>query len=154
MSDLTDIANFWLYINTDKTVDGLTFEFDFVTKKFLHILSRYPNEFWKYIITVYFYKHKQDTDFVKTFNIFLHKLTAFLYVKFIEKPTVNAIKDDIYQKYISVFHDSDTNFTLNIDKTILEPRISEFASSRLSSSLILLQCILKSKTNCFNPKNI
>lgn len=114
IKDLSDLSEFWFTVNTGedkiKDVEKINGE----AKKYLHCLQCYPNEYWKYITSVFFYKNIDSVDFVDTFPEFLKKLTAFLFVKFIEKPTVNAIKDDIYQCGIDVYLNNPLKFEIPI----------------------------------------
>lgn len=139
LDDLSVLSDFWLYVNSGKKKDSLNFDLNFESKKYLHCLSCYPNDFWKYITSVYFFKNKDNEKFIDIFQVFLEKLTAFLFYKFIQKPTVNAIKDDIYAGCIAVFNNEAPNFSVNIQKeNELKERIGSFFSSRLTRALILL----------------
>jgi uncharacterized protein with ParB-like and HNH nuclease domain len=139
LNDLSILSDFWLYVNSGKKKDSLNFDLNFESKKYLHCLSCYPNDFWKYITSVYFFKNKDNEKFIEIFQAFLEKLTAFLFYKFIQKPTVNAIKDDIYAGCIAVFNNESPNFSVSIQKeNELKERIGSFFSSRLTRALILL----------------
>ena len=56
MSDLIDLAEFWRYINTGYKYENeeLSYEISSYSKKILHCLSFYPNEYWKYVVSVFF----------------------------------------------------------------------------------------------------
>lgn len=154
LNNLQDIVNFWLYTNSDKKVDEVQYEISVESKKYLHCLSLYPNEFWKYAAVVFLLKNKGNEDgFDKVFCAFLKKLTAFLFFKFIERPTVNAIKDDIYQMCISIQHDSYiSEFQQLIDENPLKDKLSEYSSSKISRALILLHAYLNENQKELIPK--
>lgn len=152
ISDLLDLANFWLYINTDKKCDEINYDFSTETKKYLHCLSWYPNEFWKYITSVFFLKNKDNANFNAQITDFLKNLTAFLFVRFIDKPTVNAIKDEIYQRCIAIQNGNDINLTQTINIDDLKTKIKVFSSSKLSRALILLHAYLNDNQLDLLPK--
>jgi hypothetical protein len=142
INDLLDLSNFWLYVNKYKKNDELQYEITTEARKYFHCLSWYPNEFWKYVTSVFFFKNKEKDDFNIRFPEFLKNLTAYLFVKFIDKPTVNAIKDDIYQTCIAINQGLDPNLILKINSPDFKQRMSLYSSSKLSRSLILLHAYL------------
>jgi len=104
MNNVIVIAKFWQSINSDKTPDPQEgYEISTDARKYLHCLSKYPNDFWKYATTVFFIKNKGSSSFENDFVSFLKKMTAFLFAKFTISPTVNAIKDDIFAACISLY---------------------------------------------------
>jgi uncharacterized protein with ParB-like and HNH nuclease domain len=147
MDDLFELASFWLYINTGTKNDYISVEFDFGIQKYLQILSKYPNEYWKYITNVFYLKNKnkEKNDYNKSFVVFLKQLISFLFSKFIEKPTVNAIKDDIYQGCIFVEQTGKLNFTVTQTKEELTRFIPGHSSSKMSRGLLLLFAYLNEK---------
>lgn len=151
LDDLMHLSNFWLYLKTDKKNDEITFDLSIKSKMFLHCLSLYPNEYWKYITSVFYLKNKDNNNFSEELTSFLKKLTAFLFVKFIEKPTVNAIKDDIYQMCIAAQQENEINFNFEFDKNVLKSRIRLNSSWRLARALILLHAYLNEKQKDLLP---
>ena len=151
LDDLMHLSNFWLYLKTDKKNDEITFDLSIKSKMFLHCLSLYPNEYWKYITSVFYLKNKDNNNFSEELTSFLKKLTAFLFVKFIEKPTVNAIKDDIYQMCIAAQQGTEINFNFEFDENVLKSRIRLNSSWRLARALILLHAYLNEKQKDLLP---
>lgn len=138
MDDLFELASFWLYVNTGIKNEYISVEFSFEIKKYLQVLSKYPNEYWKYITNVFYLKNKEEKDFNKNFVAFLKQLLSFLFSKFIEKPTVNAIKDDIYQGCIFIQQTGKANFTVTQTKEELKRFIPTHSSSKMSRGLLML----------------
>lgn len=152
MVDIMALANFWNYINTNSNPeeeDGyiLTIE----TRKYLHILSHYANEFWRYATSVFFLKNKSTKTFDDDLREFLKKLIAFLFAKFIEAPTVNAIKDDIYNVCISIQDGALFDRTFSLDEQKFKEKIDEQASSRLMRPLLLLDAYIHINQNDLIP---
>jgi uncharacterized protein with ParB-like and HNH nuclease domain len=152
MDDIMSLANFWYYVNTNNepdSEDGYTISIE--TRKFLHILSHYANEFWRYATSVFFLKNKTNQTFDNDLREFLNKLLAFLFAKFIEAPTVNAIKDDIYNVCISIQDGLAFDRSFNLDENKFRERIDEQASSRLMRPLLLLDAYLDKNQNDLIP---
>ncbi|MEI6056866.1 MAG: DUF262 domain-containing HNH endonuclease family protein [Lentisphaerota bacterium] len=136
MSDLPNLADFWFTINSGKTVINDIEKISLESQKYLHCLQCYPNEYWKYIVSVYYYVNSEKTEFIDSFSALLKRLTAYLYSKFIEKPTVNAIKDDIYQGCIDIFNNKlPLSFSLNSE---FKSQISATRSFKTAKGMILL----------------
>ena len=150
IDDLIDLAEFWFVVNTGETqIDGIE-KLTVESQKYLHCLQTYPNEYWKYATSVFYYKNKNSNDFIKTFPFFLKKLLAFLFVKFIEKPTVNAIKDDIYQGCIDVCQTNQIKYRLDLDDNFKQS-ISNAKSLKIAKCLILLRAYLDSDQKTLIP---
>jgi hypothetical protein len=143
IDEIVVLVNFWLYVNTGIEPNEED-EYTISTKnrKYLHCLFCYPNDYWKYAISVFFIKNRDSDTFDNDLNIMLEKLTAFLLAKFIEAPTVNAIKDDIFVACISIQNSNEfkVNFTLN--EELISARIGDLSSSKISKALLLLDAYL------------
>ncbi|MBW0436012.1 DUF262 domain-containing protein [Leptospira yasudae] len=141
MKDLQDLCDFWRAVNLYESKLGEKEIFSTESLKYLHCLQCYSNEFWRYILSVYYYKYKERTDFSNIVEIFLKKLTSFLFYKFIEKPTVNAIKDEIYSASSDIFHDQFDGFNITIDSNIKE-LIKNSNQIKNAKGIILLHAYL------------
>lgn len=147
MDEIMSLGDFWHAINSDNgwKKESPDYAIDTEAWKYLHCLFNYPNEFWKYATSVYYLKNRGES-FSKGFSSFLKKLTAFLFVKFIDAPTVNAIKDDIYQACISIQINNILAFEYEVDDDF-KNRIESQASAKLSRGLLLLHAYQ-------NPKQV
>ncbi|OAV72367.1 hypothetical protein Barb6_01188 [Bacteroidales bacterium Barb6] len=144
--EIMTLANFWLYINKSVSPgdeDGYTISTE--ARKYLHCLSCYPNEYWKYATSVFFMKNISSETFDADFGSTLRKLTAFLFAKFIDKPTVNAIKDDIFAACISIHTNNELSFEFRLDEELITTKIDCLSSSKLSRALLLLDAYLNPK---------
>ena len=158
MPEITDLAYFWRYINTsiEPNID-FSYIISKQTRIYLHCLNHYPNEYWKYVTSVFFLKNKDSLGFEQEFESFLKKLIAFLFAKFIEYPSVNAIKDDIYQSCISINVDNKLQFKYSLNEELLKQQIDNHSSSRISRALLLLHAYLDPNQKslipyCINPQ--
>ena len=103
----------------------------------LDILTSYPNEFWKYPIVIYYLTHKSKNDFEEKFLIFIRKLISVLLIKYLIKPTINAVKTEILQLNVSIIDSSTPIFNFKEDD------ISTLKENFKVPSRYLVQMILK-----------
>lgn len=143
ISEIMALANFWRFININKEPeDEFQYTISVEASKYLHCLSCYPNEFWKYPISVFFVKNLNSDTFDVDFMNMLKKLTAFLFAKFIESPTVNAIKDDIYSACISLQNKNELEVKITLDEDSTNKKVDSLGSSKISRALLLLDAYL------------
>jgi len=145
IKEILILANFWLSVNSKieaEEEDGYIYHISTEARKHLHCLSCYPNEYWKYVTSVFFLKNKGSQTFDLDFDNFLKKIISFLFAKFVESPTVNAIKDDIYSACISVQLSNAFLGTIVIDEESMIKRIDENGSGKMSRALLLLDAYL------------
>jgi len=143
LDELVLLSNFWIYVNKRKnpvSEDGYVISDE--TRQYLHCLSWYPNEYWKYSVSVFFLRNYKKDTFDKELCKLLKQLIAFLFTKFILNPSINAIKDDTYNIYINIQNDNELNLNLSFDNEDLVKRISSISSSRISRAFILLNAYL------------
>lgn len=145
INEIMQIASFWRYINQE--IEPET-EFNFVisneTRKYIQCLNFYPNEYWKYAVSVFFIKNKDENDFDEKLRSLSQELIAFLFAQFIEKPSVNAIKDDIYTSCISLYKDNKLDYKYRFNEDFFRQQIGVFSSARISRPFLLLYAYLNS----------
>lgn len=96
LDNLRKILNLWEVItDSKKTIENESWSENKDILKVLNILTSYPNEFWKYPVIVYYLSHRNKKNFEKSFLKFLRKLYVELLKKYIEIPTINAVKANI-----------------------------------------------------------
>ena len=140
MENLSDLAAFWVDIAKRRpelagkkiSCEGL---------KRLHCLECYPNDFWKYPTSVFYFKHKEREDFGEEFCSFLNKLVAFLFSEFVSNPTVNAIKDKVYKLCVNLEKGQPLSVGASVDGNF-RAKLAEAVDGRLARALILLQAYL------------
>ena len=143
LPEIMSIASFWRYINVDKIPEEeVTYNISTDSRKYLHCLNHYPNDFWKYATSVFFIKNQASETFEQDFVTFLKELISFLFAEFIKKPTVNAIKDDIYSTCIALINRNKLQYKIDFDEESLLSDFDNHHSSRLSRALLLLNAYL------------
>lgn len=96
LDELKKILNIWeIIVNSTQFIENESWSENKDILKALNILTSYPNEFWKYPVIVYYLVHKDKKDFEEKFLKFLRKLYVELLKKYIESPTINAVKSNI-----------------------------------------------------------
>jgi uncharacterized protein with ParB-like and HNH nuclease domain len=147
VEEIKKLTSFWLYVNIQKLYpdvkeDGYSFSLE--TKKWVHCLSCYPNDYWKFPVSVFFLKHKDDANFDDKLSILLRKLITMLFSKFILQPTVNAIRDDIFKYYIAIENESIFDIRSSFNKAELQRRFTDetFGAPRIERALLLLDAYI------------
>lgn len=143
MEEIMALANFWRFLNAKIVPDNnLEIEINDESRKYAQCLSLYPNDFWRYATSVFFIKNMNSENFEEHFESFLKELLAYLFVRFIQYPSVNAIKSDIYSSCISLIESNELTYRINFDEKILSQDLDEHHSSRISRALLLLNAYL------------
>jgi hypothetical protein len=102
MTELQELAEFWLSVKErDPQFRERTIIAD-EAFEYLHCFEHYPNEYWKYVTSAYFLANRDSATFQTDFPVYLAKLLSFLFSEFVQRPTVNAIKDSCYQFCIDI----------------------------------------------------
>ena len=141
MKELQELAEFWLTVKQGKsTFQGR----EFISQqsfKYLHCLNHYPNEYWKYVTSAYFFKNKDSDSFYTSFSEYLATLVSFLFSEFVQKPTVNAIKDSCYQFCIDIFEGKPLTITASISSGF-SITLAQTVNYKIARAMILLHAYL------------
>lgn len=95
MDDLNAMMDVWEVVNARMIDEEKPWTRNTEIRKTLDTLNMYPNEFWKYPVTVYYLEHRNVEGFEDKFLAFLKKLAAELFAKFLKTPTVSAVKPGV-----------------------------------------------------------
>ncbi|WP_346678288.1 DUF262 domain-containing protein [uncultured Brachyspira sp.] len=145
VDELQDIAEFWTQIYSSifqNNNDNIHVNINIKSLQYLHCLYLYPNDYWKYIVSVFYFKNKNSFNFEKEFTKFLEKLISFLFIKFVEKPTVNYIKDAIFKAYCDIWKGNNNIFKDVELKPEFKSHISMSNNYKIARALILLKAYL------------
>ncbi|MCL1999166.1 MAG: DUF262 domain-containing HNH endonuclease family protein [Turicibacter sp.] len=148
MEDLSKLADFWLCLNTGSKPDE-SYTISDESRKFINCLAYYPNEYWKYVISVYFMRNCQAENFEHEFTELLKKVTAFMFAKFLVAPTVNQVKMDIFNACIAIHKNAD--FWAGVKFQIDEEKF--YSSAKMAKPLLLLHAYLNPKQTAVLPKD-
>lgn len=152
LNHLIDLAKFWDNANNIQSLKDID-DSDFINleaAKWLQCLNAYPNEFWKYAVSVFFIKNQYSNDFKENLAKLLKQLTAYLYAKFLITPTVTAIKDDIYKACVSISQANE----LVLPHTVPTDNYYELNTGRITKGLLMINAYLFDKTQTLLPQRI
>lgn len=114
IAKLETILNFWLVVNNRISLEGEDWSNDKKILQILDCLKNYPNEFWKYPVIIYYLTYKESENFNVNFLAFLRRFYTFLLVKYIQMPSINAVKADILKLNIKIIENQLPKFD-NLD---------------------------------------
>lgn len=124
LSNLSKLLNLWVVINTQEEIGNEKWSENLKIKAVLDSLSSYPNEFWKYPVSIYYLSHSDNEEFEEKFLKFLRRLFVTLASKYVLTPTINAVKTDIMNLNVEIIKSMEPNFELNqIDEGILKEKL-------------------------------
>ncbi len=104
---LAENLHLWEVVNGRDSVESESWSLNMNIRKILDCLSSYSNEFWKYPVSIFYMQYKGREDFEDMFLKFLRKLYVMLLTRFLEQPTISAVKGDILKlnaQIINTFH--------------------------------------------------
>lgn len=102
MNNLKTSLNIWKVVNKHETLEDEPWSTNIEIIKILDILKSYTNEFWKYPVVLYYLVYREDENFEINFLKFLRKLAVLIISKYLEMPTVSAIKGDILKLNLEI----------------------------------------------------
>ncbi|WP_096026748.1 DUF262 domain-containing protein [Campylobacter lanienae] len=132
MSEIEELSKFWNGEYRSKLSNR--------SLQFYEVLEYIPNEYWKYLDSVYFmYCKDKGLDYFKDHEQFLAKLVANILVKLINKQSLFEVRPIIFNAYVSLYKDGKIDFKTNT-KEILE---SEMFKDQFNSTTSLIKALLK-----------
>lgn len=127
LGKLDKILNIWRVVRNSEAIENEPWSKNLDIRKVLDILTSYPNEFWKYPVITYYLANSNKDTFENDFLKFLRKLSSTLLMKYIETPTINAVKGEILKLNVSCLETLTPDFKFqfinedNIKKQLKNP---------------------------------
>lgn len=137
IDDLAANLQLWKVINGREAVDGEEWSQNMDIRKILDSLSSYTNEFWKYHVSIFFMEHKDKANFEEIFLKFLRKLYVMLLTRYLEVPTINAVKVDILKLNVQIINNSHPEFYAGFEEKKLEDEYAVNAEKARTDKLII-----------------
>lgn len=137
IDDLAVNLRLWKVINGREAVDGEVWSQNMDIRKILDCLSSYTNEFWKYPVSIFFMEHKDKANFEEIFLKFLRKLYVMLLTRYLEVPTINAVKVDILKLNVQIINNSHPEFYAGFEEKKLEDEYAVNAEKARTDKLII-----------------
>jgi hypothetical protein len=110
VDSLIEDLNLWRVVNAHKELDNEPWSKNIEILKALDILRNYNNEYWKYPTLIYYNTHKNNVNFEKLFLKFLRKLIVLLATRYLESPTISAVKNDILKLNVQIVRSAEPEF--------------------------------------------
>jgi len=110
VSYLIEDLKFWKVVNGHEELEDEPWSKNIEILKALDILSKYNNEYWKYPSLIFYNTHKHNENFEKLFLKFLHKLIVLLVTRYLESPTISAVKSDIFKLNVQIVMSAEPEF--------------------------------------------
>lgn len=139
--EIQELADFWCGDFDDKI--------SLRASQFFDVIDIFPNQYPKSLISAfYFYCKDKNLDFFDDKNLlpFLSKTIANLFTIYINNSTVNAIKDPIFNAYVSLYENENLDFKIRTQDILNDKdrfREDFFRTSSLIKALILLNLYLQ-----------
>lgn len=99
---LKENLKLWQVINKGVELEDESWSKNVAILQVLDCLKSYSNEFWKYPVSIFYNQHKKNDGFESAFLCFLRKFCVMLLTRFIESPTISAIKSDILKLNVQI----------------------------------------------------
>ncbi len=112
---LAESLHLWEVINCRQSIEDETWSKNMDIRKILDCLSSYTNEFWKYPVSIFYMQYKKLNNFEDLFLKFLRKFYVLLLTRFLERPTISAVKADILKLDVQIINSCHPVFTAGFD---------------------------------------
>lgn len=137
MNELAESLHLWEVVNGREFVDGENWSQNMEIRKVLDCLSSYANEFWKYPVSIFYMEHKDNSNFEEVFLKFLRKFYVMIITRYLEIPTINAVKVDILKLDVQIINNCHPSFTAGFDDKKNEGEESADAEKIRTDNLII-----------------
>lgn len=120
IDELAKSLHLWEVINGRQPIDGETWSNNIKIRQMLDCLAAYTNEFWKYPVSIFYMVHKDNANFEDLFLKFLRKLYVMLLTRFLEAPTISAVKSDILKLNAQIINTYQPTFYAGFEEKKIE----------------------------------
>lgn len=137
IDQLAENLHLWEVVNCRQSIEGEAWSQNMDIRKILDCLSSYTNEFWKYPVSIFYMQYKKREDFEDLFLKFLRKFYVLLLTRFLERPTISAVKADILKLDVQIINSCHPNFTAGFDEKKLDDDLAIRAEKKRTDELII-----------------
>ena len=134
---LIENLHLWEVINGREPVECEAWSQNMDIRKILDCLSSYPNEFWKYPVSIFYMQYRNRDEFEEIFLKFLHKFLVMLLTKYLESPTISAVKGDILKLDAEIVSSCHPVFNAGFDEKNLEDEYAQQAEKARTDNLLI-----------------
>lgn len=137
VDELSRNLSLWEVVNKRRSIEEEFWSKNIAIRQVLDCLSTYPNEFWKYPVSIFYMEHKERPDFEEVFLKFLRKLVVMLLSRYLEVPAVNAVKGDVLKLNVAIIGNCHPMFYAGFEKKALDDQESILAEKQRTDNLII-----------------
>ena len=138
IDQLAESLHLWQVVNGRNAIDSEPWSRNMEIRKILDCLSSYPNEFWKYPVSIFFMQYKNTVDFEALFLKFVRKLFVMLLTRYLEAPTISAVKGDIMKLNAQIICSCHPTFNAGFVEKKLENDFEIQAETIRTDNLIIM----------------
>lgn len=137
LDDLSESLHLWEVVNGREPIESESWSWNMDIRKVLDCLSSYTNEFWKYPVSIFYMEHKTRPNFEEIFLKFLRKLYVMLITRYLEIPTINAVKADILKLDVQIINNCHPDFNAGFENKKQEGVDAENTEKQRTDNLII-----------------
>lgn len=137
IDELAESLHLWKVVKGRAIIEDEPWSKNMDIRKVLDCLSSYTNEFWKYPVSIYYMRYKDTEEFETLFLKFLRKFLVMLITRFMERPTVSAVKGDILKLNVQIINSCHPEFAAGFDEKNLDEEYAQQAESVRTNNLII-----------------
>lgn len=137
IDNLTESLHLWEVVNGRDSIETESWSQNMEIRKMLDCLSSYSNEFWKYPVSIFYMQYKEREDFENLFLKFLRKFYVMLLTRFLEAPTISAVKSDILKLNVQIINTHHPMFTAGFEKKKSEDEFELEAEEETTDNLLI-----------------
>lgn len=137
IDELAESLHLWEVVKGRAIIENEPWSKNMDIRKTLDCLSSYTNEFWKYPVSIFYMKYKNTEEFETLFLKFLRKFLVMLLTRFMERPTVSAVKGDILKLNVQIIKSCHPEFAAGFDEKNLEDEYAQQAENTRTDNLII-----------------
>lgn len=134
---LAESLHLWEVVNGRDSIENETWSQNMDIRKILDCLSSYSNEFWKYPVSIFYMQYKDREDFEELFLKFLRKFYILLLTRFLEQPTISAVKSDILKLNAQIINTYHPEFSAGFEEKKTEDEYELQAEKTKTDNLLI-----------------
>lgn len=133
---LADSLHLWEVVNGRDAIESESWSKNVDIRKILDCLSSYSNEFWKYPVSIFYMQYKEREDFEVLFLKFLRKFYIMILTRFLEYPTIGAVKGDILKLNAQIINTCHPVFSAGFEEKKTEDVYEQQAEKTRTDNLL------------------
>lgn len=138
IDELAKNLHLWEVVNNREAIESEAWSQNMDIRKILDCLTSYTNEFWKYPVSIFYMQHKDKDDFEALFLKFLRKFFVLLLTRYLEQPTISAVKSDILKINAEIIGTPHPAFKAGFDEKNPEDETAQNVEKRRTDNLIIM----------------